>query len=130
MIPVLILAAIAIPNLLRAKMAANEASAVGRLRTMTVASVTYSATYGNGFPPSLGSMGGAADGKDASCDHALLIDSLLSNSGSGNTSEKTGYIFHYRPGSPVATAAAGCSSAGVNGLLQSPPIPLPRDRPE
>ncbi len=114
MIPVLIIAAIAIPNLLRAKMAANEASAVGRLRTMTVASVTYSATYGNGFPPSLGSMGGAADAKDPSCDHALLIDSVLSNNGSGNSSEKTGYIFSYQPGSPVATAAPGCSSPGAN----------------
>ena len=110
---ILILVAIAIPNLLRAKMATNEAAAVGRLRTLTIATVTYSATYGNGFPPSLGSLGGAAEGEDASCDHALLIDSLLLNSGAGNTSEKTGYVFHYRPGTPVAKIAAGCSSAGV-----------------
>ncbi len=111
---VLIIAAIAIPNLLHSKMVANEAAAVGRLRTMTVASVTYSATYDNGFPPSLGSMGGAAGVKDSSCDHALLIDIRLSNYGSGNTSEGMGYIFNYRPGSPVAKAAAGCSSPGVH----------------
>src|SRR5579862_3872116 len=43
---ILIIAAIAIPNLLRSKMAANEASAVGSLRTLNTAAVTYSTTYG------------------------------------------------------------------------------------
>src|SRR5713226_4461437 len=40
---VLIIAAIAIPNLLRARMAANEASAVGSLRVINTAVVTYTA---------------------------------------------------------------------------------------
>ena len=48
---ILIIAAIAIPNLLRAKMAANEASAVGSLRTINTSCVEYSTTYGVGFPP-------------------------------------------------------------------------------
>ena len=48
---ILIIAAIAIPNLLRAKMAANEASAVGSLRTITTAEVSYSTTYGTGYSP-------------------------------------------------------------------------------
>ena len=48
---ILIIAAIAIPNLLRSRMAANEASAVGSIRTMNTAAITYSSTYGNGFPP-------------------------------------------------------------------------------
>ena len=50
---ILIIAAIAIPNLLRAKMAANEASAVGSMRTINTSSVEYSTTYG-GYPISLG----------------------------------------------------------------------------
>jgi type II secretory pathway pseudopilin PulG len=50
---ILIIAAIAIPNLLRSRMAANEASAVGSIRTINTAAITYSATYGNGFPPGL-----------------------------------------------------------------------------
>src|SRR5579863_8468103 len=57
---ILVIAAIAIPNLLTARMSANEASAVGSLRTINVAAVTYSATYGDGFPPSLGVLGGPA----------------------------------------------------------------------
>ncbi len=46
---ILIIAAIAIPNLLRSRMAANEASAVGSLRTINTAEVTFSTTY-----PSIG----------------------------------------------------------------------------
>jgi type II secretory pathway pseudopilin PulG len=46
---ILIIAAIAIPNLLRSRMAANEASAVGSLRTINTAAVTYSTTYGIGY---------------------------------------------------------------------------------
>ena len=53
---ILIIAAIAIPNLLRSKMAANEASAVGSLRTLNTASVSYSTTYG-GYPPALDESG-------------------------------------------------------------------------
>ncbi|MBZ5660450.1 MAG: prepilin-type N-terminal cleavage/methylation domain-containing protein, partial [Acidobacteriia bacterium] len=49
---ILIIAAIAIPNLLRSKMAANEASAVGSLRTINTASVAFSTTYGN-YPTKL-----------------------------------------------------------------------------
>jgi len=46
---ILIIAAIAIPNLLRSRMAANEASAVGSLRTINTAQVTFASTY-----PSIG----------------------------------------------------------------------------
>ena len=59
---ILIIAAIAIPNLLRSRMAANEASAVGSIRTMNTAAITYSSTYGNGFPPSLASIGTTGTG--------------------------------------------------------------------
>jgi type IV pilus assembly protein PilA len=56
---ILIIAAIAIPNLLRSRMAANEASAVGSVRTLNTAQVTYSTTYGTGFT-TLAQLGGAA----------------------------------------------------------------------
>jgi prepilin-type N-terminal cleavage/methylation domain-containing protein len=111
---ILIIAAIAIPNLLRSKMAANEASAVGSLRTLTTAAVTYSATYGNAFPPSLGSMGGPAGTINATCDQSLLVDSVLSNNGAGNTSQKSGYNFTYVPGVAIPNPPAGCTAAGVN----------------
>src|SRR5580692_5593668 len=74
---ILIIAAIAIPNLLRSRMAANEASAVGSIRTMTTAAITYSSTYGNGFPPSLTAIGTSTG--SVSCTNAELLDSVLTS---------------------------------------------------
>jgi len=111
---ILIIAAIAIPNLLRSKMAANEASAVGSLRTLVTASVSYSAIYGNGFPPSLGTMSGPAGAVNATCNNALLVDPLLGANGAGNTSQKSGYNFTYVPGAPISTPPPSCTTPGVN----------------
>ena len=88
---ILIIAAIAIPNLLRAKIAANEASAVGSLRTINTASVEYSTTYG-GYPSTLVSLGGPAGGTAASTS-AELIDAVLASG------TKSGYTFAYTTGS-------------------------------
>ena len=55
---ILIIAAIAIPNLLRARMAANESSAVASVRTINSAEVTYNSTYPTvGFAPALVNLG-------------------------------------------------------------------------
>ncbi len=82
---ILIIAAIAIPNLLRAKMAANEASAVGSMRTINTACVAYSTTYGS-FPTALTNLGPATPATSVSAD---LIDSVLAGS------SKSGYTFTY-----------------------------------
>ena len=55
---ILIIAAIAIPNLLRARMAANESSAVASIRTITTGQVTYQTAYpGTGFAGTLLALG-------------------------------------------------------------------------
>ncbi len=90
---ILIIAAIAIPNLLRSKMAANEASAVGSLRTINTSCVEYSTTYGIGFPASLATLGTSGTATSASAD---LIDSVLS------AGSKSGYNFTYTPGNSNA----------------------------
>ena len=54
---ILIIAAIAIPNLLRSRIAANQASAVGSLRTFTTAEITYATTYNTGYTSNLGYFG-------------------------------------------------------------------------
>jgi type IV pilus assembly protein PilA len=87
---ILIIAAIAIPNLLRAKMAANEASAVGSLRTINTSCVAYSTSYGT-FPTALSNLGPIASGGTASSTSADLIDSVLS------AGSKSGYTFTYTP---------------------------------
>src|SRR6202451_4489534 len=85
---ILIIAAIAIPNLLRSKMAANEASAVGSLRTLNTSSVAFSTTYGN-YPPSLAALGPSSAPSSTAAD---LIDSVLA----GGT--KSGYTFTFSAG--------------------------------
>jgi type IV pilus assembly protein PilA len=72
---ILIIAAIAIPNLLRSRIAANAASAVGSVRSLNTAQVTYSTTYGIGYA-SLAQLGGAAPCV-ASPATACLIDPVL-----------------------------------------------------
>src|SRR5580704_14795807 len=59
---ILIIAAIAIPNLLRAKIAANQSAAVGTLRTISSAEETFSSTYSDGFTLTQAQLGGAACG--------------------------------------------------------------------
>jgi type IV pilus assembly protein PilA len=73
---ILIIAAIAIPNLLRARMAANEASAVGSVRSIVTAEVTYSSTWGKGFAVALTNLGGA-NPCTASAATACLVDQVV-----------------------------------------------------
>ena len=91
---ILIIAAIAIPNLLRARMAANESSAVASIRTINTGMVTYNSTYPTvGFAASLTVLGGVAPCTPSSTT-ACLIDSVLA------AGTKSGYTFH-------ATGAGG-----------------------
>jgi len=94
---ILIIAAIAIPNLIRSKMAANEASAVASLRTINTGEVTYNNTYPGTFATisSLG-PGGQVCGTPA-VGAACLIDNLLANAVSV-AGAKSGYVFKVTAG--------------------------------
>lgn len=94
---IMVIAAIAIPNLLRSRIAANQASAVSSLRTLTTAEVTYATTYNVGYSQTLSYLGpGAVAGATPDATAADIVDSMLA--GSGDTSEKSGYLFTYSPG--------------------------------
>ena len=99
---ILIIAAIAIPNLLRSRIAANQASAVGSLRTLTTAEITYATTYNTGYTANLGCLGPPPPGQNPVATAAGLIDSVLAGTAGGNaaatTSAKSGYQFTYMPG--------------------------------
>jgi type IV pilus assembly protein PilA len=92
---ILIIAAIAIPNLLQARVAANEASAVASLRTINVAQVSYNQSYPTvGFAPTLVALGGtncAPPDETSAC----VIDTLLA------AGTKNGYTF-IATGSPIS----------------------------
>jgi type II secretory pathway pseudopilin PulG len=94
---VLIVAAVAIPNLLRSKMAANESAAVGTVRTVNTAQVVYETTYPKkGFAPSLAILGvDPRNAKAFSTEHAGLLDEgLARESCTGDAwCTKSGYQF-------------------------------------
>jgi type IV pilus assembly protein PilA len=108
---ILIIAAIAIPNLLRARMAANESSAVASVRTINTAEVTYNSTYPTvGFAASLATLGGVTPCTPSSTT-ACLIDSVLA----GGT--KSGYTFTEAPGAasvPQTTYYATATPVTLN----------------
>lgn len=105
---ILVIAAIAIPNFLRSRIAANEAAAVSSLRAITSASVAYSATYGNGYPPTLQALGGP--GNPATCNQSSLIDPVIATA----PSIKSGYQFAYAMGNALPVATPGCGAPGGN----------------
>jgi prepilin-type N-terminal cleavage/methylation domain-containing protein len=89
---ILIIAAIAIPNLLQAKIAANEASAAGSLHTLTTAEVTYFNAYPTiGYPNTIGPLGGAGPCTPSSTT-ACIIDNFLATATPGGAG-KSGYFF-------------------------------------
>jgi type IV pilus assembly protein PilA len=102
---ILIIAAIAIPNLLRSRMAANEASAVGSLRTINTAEVTYSTTYPSIGFAALTSLGGTAPCTSATSTGACLLDDVLT------TGIKSGYNFTTTAGAttPAVTYASNAN---------------------
>jgi prepilin-type N-terminal cleavage/methylation domain-containing protein len=117
---ILIIAAIAIPNLLRARMAANESSAVQSMRTIFTAEMAYSATgWTNGggtigFSAQLPDLGGAA----ATCGSpsptaACQLDDVIANATTA-ASGKSGYYFTYSP------VAGGSTNVGFT--LNSDPV--------
>jgi len=113
---ILIIAAIAIPNLLRARIAANESSAVASVRTLNTAEISYNSAYPTvGFAASLGVLAGTSCTPPTSAG-ACLIDTQLA---SGN---KSGYSFnlvgsggppastYYATGNPITANQTGVRS--------------------
>jgi len=94
---ILIIAAIAIPNLLRSRIAANQASAVGSLRTLNTAEITYSSTYNVGFSQVMTYLGPPAGGSNPTSTAAGLIDSVLA------LGAKSGYSFTFSAGPSDST---------------------------
>ncbi len=110
---ILIIAAIAIPNMLRAKIAANESSAVSSVRKIATAEYAYNAAYPTqGYAPDLLSLGGSAPCTPSAAS-ACMLDVVLS------TGSKSGYQFF---------AAGFTPSAGPNSTFVASSAPQIYDR--
>jgi type IV pilus assembly protein PilA len=94
---ILIIAAIAIPNLMRSRMAANEASAAGNLRTINTAEVSFMSNY-NTYSADLLGLAGTCDATTPpSSTSACLLDGTLAAAVDADH-QKSGYTFVYAPG--------------------------------
>jgi type IV pilus assembly protein PilA len=105
---ILIIAAIAIPNLMRNKIQANETAAVGAMRTLNESFLLYSNAYG-GFPHALSDLGPGSGGA-ASSAGADMIDSVLASG------VKSGYKFTY------AAAATDPSGNVLSYTITATPV--------
>ncbi len=113
---ILTLAAIAIPNFVRARIQANETATISALRTLTSAVVAYETTYQQGYPNSLVALGPPPGGTPASISAADLIDQVLA------MGFRSGYSFSYAAAdtngdgkNDAYTVNADPSSPGISG---------------
>ena len=97
---ILIIAAIAIPNLMRARMSANESSAAGSLRTINTAEVSYFTTYPTVGFTTLQSLGGGGSPCTPTTTGGCFIDNFLASNGAG--AGKDGYSFSIGAASTTA----------------------------
>jgi type IV pilus assembly protein PilA len=142
---ILVIAAIAIPSLLRAKISANESSAIGSMHTIVNAEISYTTSFPQtGFAPNILALGPGAGNQTCpaagpTAANACIIDGVLSGSIAG-TAVKSGYGFEALGQNPSAgvfrtyTAAAVPTSYNTTGtrdfctfeddiLRQLPPTP-------
>jgi type IV pilus assembly protein PilA len=111
---ILIIAAIAIPNLLRARIAANESSAVSSIRTLNTAEVTYQSTFPTvGYTSLLAGLGPAASTgcTTPTSTNACLVDWLVAQATAAG-SAKSGYFFSDTAGTKVGSILAGYTLDG------------------
>jgi type IV pilus assembly protein PilA len=115
---ILIIAAIAIPNLMRAKMAANDSSAAASERSIVTGEIAYNSSFPTVGYTGLLALGGALN---AACvpgtGSACLIDSVLANNGSPAGAGKSGYAF-------ASTESSSGVVAGVNDQFVTTGTPL------
>jgi type IV pilus assembly protein PilA len=128
---ILIIAAIAIPNLLRARISANEASAANSIRTVNTGQMTFNSTYpATGFSSTVAALGPpAATGCPATgpvVANACLIDWALAQATTVLLA-KSGYYFAMgnpaggppNSGYTIGGAAAGFNQSGVRGFCSN-----------
>lgn len=113
---ILVIAAIAIPNLLQARISANEASAVGSLQAIKSSEITYDTAYPTvGFAANIGALGGAVPCTPSSTT-ACLLDSVLGAAIPGS-SGKSGFVFLATGITPAGSPNNSAFVAGASPLL-------------
>lgn len=109
---IMIIMAVAIPNLGKLRKNTNATAAEGNLKTLATVLNAYATEYPNvGYPATLKALGPPPNGTPASSAAAELIDAAMANAA---TSPKQGYIYTYTP-----SAGTPCSGYTVAAVPQS-----------
>lgn len=113
---ILIIAAIAIPNLMRSRIAANESAAVGNMRAINTAEVSFASTYPDaGYATTLAALGsGGASPCVPSKTSACLIDDSLAAAVDA-THVKSGYFFTMAASDSVGYTLLGTYATASSG---------------
>ncbi len=120
---ILVIAAIALPNFLQSRMAANETATAATMRTFFTTATAYSSTYQNGYPPTLATLGPPSGGGAVDCQNADMIDNVLASG------IKSGYHYVYVPSLQLPAAGPTCNPAGYSAFtLNTDPGPGGADR--
>jgi len=122
----LFIPALIIPNMMRAKITANEAAAASTVRMINTSQVTYSTTFpARGYARDLAVLG---PGPSGSCgtpseDHACLVDNAIGNASctAGNWCTKYGYKFTMNSETRCADQTAGIAGIGCNYVVLATP---------
>ena len=114
---ILIIAAIAIPNLLRSKMSANDSAAASTIRTLNTSQVTYATNYPTfGYADTFTKLGPAVGG-NCNQNSACLIDNVLAGPTAGGPNPKSGYNYFIVGLPPVApSTVVGDYSVSANPI--------------
>lgn len=108
---IMIIAAIAIPDFMRSKIAANQASAVASCRVIDSSEATYRSTYSQGYSSSLAALGPPPAGTPEGPSNANLIDATLASG------VKSGYSLTYTPANPDASGHYLAFTINANPIL-------------
>ena len=125
---VLMFAAVLIPNLLRARISANQSAAASTVRSINTTQVTYSTTYPEqGYARDLATLGGGNCSSGGTAEHACLLDTQLGNSicTAGAWCQKGQYRFTVSTPCPApnfGTQQQGTENACTEYLIAATPL--------
>ena len=107
-----IIAAIAVPGLLRARQAGNEASAIGSMRAINSAEASFASSCGNGFySPTLSNLAKGPGGTAG-------VNGFISPDMGNDVTNKSGYTITMGASTAAATAPASCNGLALGGVMQ------------
>jgi Domain of unknown function (DUF4190) len=128
-ITALMVSAVVLPNIWRARITANESAAASTVRTINTSQVTYVTTYAEaGYARDLATLGpgpsGSCDNAKGTAEHACLVDNSIGNPSckAGSWCSKSGYKFSMSAETSCPDQTDAKPGAGCNYVIVATPV--------